>query len=135
MKYLAACTALIGWVMLANPAFAGDTRIIIKADLGLFGNVGHHYDHRYGHRYAGHFDRRYDRYSSRFFDHRYDRRRDHRTVIIHRAPRVIYAPFGGPRHGYWHDNGRRFDKHWKGSDRRHDNRRYRDRHDRRDRWR
>jgi len=130
MKYLAACTILIGWAMLANPAFAGDTRIIIKADLGLFGHVGHHYGHHYAGRFDRHYNRHYDRH--RHYD-RYSRRFDHRrdrTIIIHRAPRVIYSPFGGPRHSFWHDHGRRYDKHWKRPGRHHDNRRHRDRHDR-----
>lgn len=119
MKYLAACTVIVGCVMLANPAFAGDTRIFINADLGLFGNV---------------HDRYYDRHN-RYYDHRFDRRYDRRhdrTIIIHRAPRVIYSPFGSFRHGFWDDHrGRGHDKHWKGNDRRHDrhdNRRYRDDH-------
>ena len=124
MKYLAACTVIVGCIMLANPAFAGDTRIFISADLGLFDN-GHN----------RHYDRHYSRHFERRFDRHYDRRHDRRTIIIHRAPRVIYSPFGGPRHGFWHDNGRRgHDKHWQRHDRHHDNRRHRnDRRDRRHR--
>lgn len=107
MKILAACTAIIGCVMLANPAFAGDTRVYI--DFGLFDHIRH--------------------------DRHYDRHHHQRPVIIHHAPRVIYAPFGSSRHGLWHDNGRRgHDKHWKRNDRHHDRRQdHRRRDDHRDR--